>query len=140
MSQEHSLKKSTKLSFESISAQHGSAATLRTLCFNIPSFDSRAALCLKKCFNLDPYDNVCFCTTPSAVVPLTSLCLVTNLILCLTFFYLIPAVKQTLAPGVKAVQVVSQSPLTAVQKNKLKEAGGETFRFVTHQDKFYHCV
>lgn len=44
--------------------------------------------------------------------------------------------KQTLAPGVKAVQVVSQSPLAAAQKNKLKEAGGETFRFVTHQDKF----
>ncbi|KAM7411545.1 hypothetical protein PAMA_021504 [Pampus argenteus] len=40
----------------------------------------------------------------------------------------VPAVKQTLAPGVKGVQVVSQAPLTAAQKNKLKEAGGGTFR------------
>ncbi|KAM9350758.1 transcription initiation factor TFIID subunit 4-like [Symphorus nematophorus] len=38
------------------------------------------------------------------------------------------AVKQTLAPGVKGVQVFSQAPLTAAQKNKLKEAGGGTFR------------
>ncbi|XP_040920135.1 transcription initiation factor TFIID subunit 4-like isoform X2 [Toxotes jaculatrix] len=38
------------------------------------------------------------------------------------------AVKPTLAPGVKGVQVVSQAPLTAAQKNKLKEAGGGTFR------------
>uniref|UniRef100_A0A3B4VKY2 TATA-box binding protein associated factor 4 n=1 Tax=Seriola dumerili TaxID=41447 RepID=A0A3B4VKY2_SERDU len=38
------------------------------------------------------------------------------------------AVKQTLAPGAKGVQVVSQAPLTAAQKNKLKEAGGGTFR------------
>ncbi|XP_070823957.1 transcription initiation factor TFIID subunit 4-like isoform X2 [Chaetodon trifascialis] len=37
------------------------------------------------------------------------------------------AVKQTLAPGAK-VQVVSQAPLIAAQKNKLKEAGGGTFR------------
>lgn len=34
----------------------------------------------------------------------------------------------------KAVQVVGQPPLTAVQKNKLKDGGGETFRFVTHSD------
>ncbi|XP_040008663.1 transcription initiation factor TFIID subunit 4-like isoform X2 [Xiphias gladius] len=40
----------------------------------------------------------------------------------------VPAVKQTLTPGAKGVQVVSQAPLTAAQKNKLKEAGGETFR------------
>ncbi|XP_032376218.1 transcription initiation factor TFIID subunit 4 isoform X1 [Etheostoma spectabile] len=36
--------------------------------------------------------------------------------------------KQTLAPGAKGVQVVSQAPLTAAQKNKLREAGGGTFR------------
>ncbi|XP_071332835.1 transcription initiation factor TFIID subunit 4-like [Trachinotus anak] len=40
----------------------------------------------------------------------------------------VPAVKQTLAPGAKGVQVVSQAALTAAQKNKLKEAGGGTFR------------
>lgn len=40
----------------------------------------------------------------------------------------VPAVKQTLAPGAKGVQIVSQAPLTAAQKNKLKEAGGGTFR------------
>ncbi|XP_018556623.1 transcription initiation factor TFIID subunit 4 [Lates calcarifer] len=40
----------------------------------------------------------------------------------------VPAVKQTLAPGPKGVQVVSQAPLTAAQKNKLKEAGGGMFR------------
>ncbi|XP_054464949.1 transcription initiation factor TFIID subunit 4-like [Anoplopoma fimbria] len=38
------------------------------------------------------------------------------------------AMKQTLASGTKAVQVVSQASLTAAQKNKLKEAGGGTFR------------
>ncbi|XP_049921083.1 transcription initiation factor TFIID subunit 4-like isoform X2 [Epinephelus moara] len=38
------------------------------------------------------------------------------------------AVKQTLAPGVKGVQVISQASLAAAQKNKLKEAGGGTFR------------
>ncbi|XP_059189870.1 transcription initiation factor TFIID subunit 4-like [Centropristis striata] len=38
------------------------------------------------------------------------------------------AVKQTLAPGAKGVQVFSQASLTAAQKNKLKEAGGGTFR------------
>ncbi|XP_068585785.1 transcription initiation factor TFIID subunit 4-like [Cebidichthys violaceus] len=38
------------------------------------------------------------------------------------------AVKQTLAPGVKGVLVVGQAPLTAAQQNKLKEAGGGTFR------------
>lgn len=48
---------------------------------------------------------------------------------------LIPAVKQTLVPGAKGVQVVSQAPLTPAQKNKLKEAGGGTFRFVTHSDQ-----
>ncbi|XP_045911832.1 transcription initiation factor TFIID subunit 4-like isoform X2 [Micropterus dolomieu] len=37
-------------------------------------------------------------------------------------------VKQTLVPGAKGVQVVSQAPLTPAQKNKLKEAGGGTFR------------
>ncbi|XP_028437588.1 transcription initiation factor TFIID subunit 4 isoform X2 [Perca flavescens] len=37
-------------------------------------------------------------------------------------------VKQTLAPGAKGVQLVSQAPLTAAQKNKLREAGGGTFR------------
>uniref|UniRef100_A0A3Q1AZV2 TAFH domain-containing protein n=1 Tax=Amphiprion ocellaris TaxID=80972 RepID=A0A3Q1AZV2_AMPOC len=40
----------------------------------------------------------------------------------------VPAVKQTLAPGAKTVQVLSQASLTAAQKNKLKEAGGGTFR------------
>uniref|UniRef100_A0A671U2F2 TATA-box binding protein associated factor 4 n=1 Tax=Sparus aurata TaxID=8175 RepID=A0A671U2F2_SPAAU len=38
------------------------------------------------------------------------------------------AVKQTLVPGAKGVQIVSQASLTAAQKNKLKEAGGGTFR------------
>lgn len=52
---------------------------------------------------------------------------------------LIPAVKQTLVPGAKGVQIVSQASLTAAQKNKLKEAGGGTFRFVTHSDE-YHCL
>ncbi|XP_030279454.1 transcription initiation factor TFIID subunit 4 isoform X2 [Sparus aurata] len=37
-------------------------------------------------------------------------------------------VKQTLVPGAKGVQIVSQASLTAAQKNKLKEAGGGTFR------------
>ncbi|KAM9855501.1 transcription initiation factor TFIID subunit 4-like [Aulostomus maculatus] len=40
----------------------------------------------------------------------------------------VPAVKQTLTLGAKGVQVISQTPLTAAQKNKLKEAGGGTFR------------
>ncbi|XP_030590178.1 transcription initiation factor TFIID subunit 4 isoform X2 [Archocentrus centrarchus] len=40
----------------------------------------------------------------------------------------VPAVKQTLAPVTKAVQVLGQASLTAAQKNKLKEAGGGTFR------------
>ncbi|KAM6928928.1 transcription initiation factor TFIID subunit 4-like isoform 3-T3 [Lycodopsis pacificus] len=38
------------------------------------------------------------------------------------------AMKQALAPGAKGVQVMGQAPLTAAQKNKLKEAGGGTFR------------
>ncbi|XP_044068436.1 transcription initiation factor TFIID subunit 4-like [Siniperca chuatsi] len=37
-------------------------------------------------------------------------------------------VKQMLVPGAKGVQVLSQGPLTAAQKNKLKEAGEGTFR------------
>ncbi|XP_029362412.1 LOW QUALITY PROTEIN: transcription initiation factor TFIID subunit 4-like [Echeneis naucrates] len=40
----------------------------------------------------------------------------------------VPALKQTVIPGAKAVQIVSQSALTAAQKNKLKEAGSGTFR------------
>lgn len=51
-----------------------------------------------------------------------------------------PAVKQTLTAGTKGIQVVSQSPLAAAQKNNLKEAGGGTFRFVTHSDTFYNRV
>ncbi|XP_028266117.1 transcription initiation factor TFIID subunit 4-like [Parambassis ranga] len=39
----------------------------------------------------------------------------------------VPAVKQTLTPGAKGLQVIGQTSLTMVQKNKLKEAGG-TFR------------
>uniref|UniRef100_A0A665VM79 TATA-box binding protein associated factor 4 n=1 Tax=Echeneis naucrates TaxID=173247 RepID=A0A665VM79_ECHNA len=47
----------------------------------------------------------------------------------LTYFCLsVPALKQTVIPGAKAVQIVSQSALTAAQKNKLKEAGSGTFR------------
>ncbi|XP_029291847.1 transcription initiation factor TFIID subunit 4-like [Cottoperca gobio] len=38
------------------------------------------------------------------------------------------AVKQTFAPGAKGVQVVSQAPLTAAQKNRLRETGGGAFR------------
>lgn len=45
-----------------------------------------------------------------------------------------------MAPGMKAVHVVGQSPLTAVQKNKHKEAGGDNFRFATHPDAIYHSV
>lgn len=62
----------------------------------------------------------------------------------LSFFLMMcPAVKQTLAPAIKGVQVVSQSPLPAAQKSK--EAAGGTFRFVnpeTSQNSFtcnYHC-
>lgn len=51
---------------------------------------------------------------------------------CLCCFELAAGVKQQVAPGMKSVQVVGQPPLTAIQKNKLKEGGGETFRFVTH--------
>uniref|UniRef100_A0A7N6BQ99 TAFH domain-containing protein n=1 Tax=Anabas testudineus TaxID=64144 RepID=A0A7N6BQ99_ANATE len=40
----------------------------------------------------------------------------------------VSAVKHTLVPGAKGVQVVSQASLTAAQKNKMKEAGGGTFR------------
>ncbi|KAK2851638.1 hypothetical protein Q5P01_007914 [Channa striata] len=40
----------------------------------------------------------------------------------------VPAVKQMLFQGARGVQVVSQATLSAVQKNKLKEAGGGTFR------------
>ncbi|XP_068996730.1 transcription initiation factor TFIID subunit 4-like [Embiotoca jacksoni] len=40
----------------------------------------------------------------------------------------VPAVKQTLAPGARGVQVLNQASLIAAQKNKLKEAGGGTFR------------
>ncbi|KAL7398353.1 hypothetical protein ABVT39_008447 [Epinephelus coioides] len=50
------------------------------------------------------------------------------------------AVKQTLAPGVKGVQVISQASLAAAQKNKLKEAGGGTFRSVTHSDNYHQCL
>ncbi|KAM4609966.1 transcription initiation factor TFIID subunit 4-like [Polymixia lowei] len=39
----------------------------------------------------------------------------------------VPVVKQTLAPGAKGLPA-AQSSLTAAQKNKLKEAGGGTFR------------
>lgn len=42
--------------------------------------------------------------------------------------------KQTFVPGAKGVQVVSQAALTVAQKNKLKEAGGGTFRFVTRSE------
>lgn len=45
------------------------------------------------------------------------------------FEMMCPAAKQTLAPAIKGVQVVSQSPLPAAQKSK--EAAGGTFRFVT---------
>ncbi|XP_040048443.2 transcription initiation factor TFIID subunit 4 isoform X2 [Gasterosteus aculeatus] len=38
------------------------------------------------------------------------------------------AMKQTLAQGAKGLQVVSQASLIAAQRNKLKEAGGGTFR------------
>lgn len=58
--------------------------------------------------------------------------------LCLCVSINVSAVKQTLAPVAKGVQVVSQAPLTAAQKIKLKEAGGGTFRFVKHSDK-YQC-
>uniref|UniRef100_A0A665VNL7 TATA-box binding protein associated factor 4 n=1 Tax=Echeneis naucrates TaxID=173247 RepID=A0A665VNL7_ECHNA len=47
----------------------------------------------------------------------------------------VPALKQTVIPGAKAVQIVSQSALTAAQKNKLKEAGSGTFRSVIHSDQ-----
>ncbi|XP_068603966.1 transcription initiation factor TFIID subunit 4 [Brachionichthys hirsutus] len=40
----------------------------------------------------------------------------------------IPAAKQTFAPGTKGVQVVSQLALMTAQRNRLKEAGGGTFR------------
>ncbi|XP_068160410.1 transcription initiation factor TFIID subunit 4-like [Antennarius striatus] len=40
----------------------------------------------------------------------------------------IPAAKHIFTPGAKGVQVISQTALTAAQKNKLKEAGGGTFR------------
>uniref|UniRef100_A0A673CLS0 TATA-box binding protein associated factor 4 n=1 Tax=Sphaeramia orbicularis TaxID=375764 RepID=A0A673CLS0_9TELE len=40
----------------------------------------------------------------------------------------VPTAKPTLAPFVKGVQVVGQAALIAAQKNKLKEAGGGTFR------------
>uniref|UniRef100_A0A8C3A1R5 TATA-box binding protein associated factor 4 n=1 Tax=Cyclopterus lumpus TaxID=8103 RepID=A0A8C3A1R5_CYCLU len=38
------------------------------------------------------------------------------------------AMKQTLAPGARGVQVVSQVQYAAAQRNKLKEAGGAAFR------------
>nr|XP_020466357.1 transcription initiation factor TFIID subunit 4 [Monopterus albus] len=40
----------------------------------------------------------------------------------------VPAVKQMLIPGAKGIQIISQAPLIAAQKNKLKETGGGTFR------------
>lgn len=61
-----------------------------------------------------------------------------NLSLAFCVLKFIPAVKPTLAPGAKGVQVVSQTPLTAAQKIKLKEAGGGTFRLVTQSDKYHH--
>lgn len=48
---------------------------------------------------------------------------------------LVPAVKPTLAAGAKGVQVVNQTPPTAAQ-NKLKEAGGGTFRSVAQSHKY----
>ncbi|KAM9751913.1 transcription initiation factor TFIID subunit 4-like isoform 1-T1 [Menidia menidia] len=39
----------------------------------------------------------------------------------------VSTVKQTFAPGVRGVQVLSQASLTDAQKNKMKEAGGGTF-------------
>lgn len=47
--------------------------------------------------------------------------------------------KQTFVPGAKGIQVVSQTLLTAAQKNKLKEAGGGTFRSVTNPDEYTQC-
>ncbi|XP_056278320.1 transcription initiation factor TFIID subunit 4 isoform X3 [Pseudoliparis swirei] len=38
------------------------------------------------------------------------------------------AMKQTLAPGARGVQVVSQTSLAAAQRNRLKEAGAAAFR------------
>ncbi|XP_034445561.1 transcription initiation factor TFIID subunit 4-like [Hippoglossus hippoglossus] len=40
----------------------------------------------------------------------------------------VPAVRHMFVPGTKGVQVVSQTLLTAAQRNKLMEAGGGTFR------------
>ena len=48
---------------------------------------------------------------------------------------LVPAVRHMFVPGAKGVQVVSQSLLTAAQRNKLMEAGGGAFRFVTRSVK-----
>lgn len=49
---------------------------------------------------------------------------------------LVPAVKQMLAPGIRTVQVLSHTSADA-QKNKLKEAGGGTFKCV--QIQFHQC-
>lgn len=53
---------------------------------------------------------------------------------------MVAAVKQTASPGVKGVQVVGQLPVTAAQKSNQKEGGGGTFRFMTHSDKYPHCL
>lgn len=77
-------------------------------------------------FNINPSlyhpSHFCCCTTNCSLE--TFLCC----------YEPIPGVKQPVTPGMKAVQVVGQPSLTAVQKNKLKDGGGETFRFVTHSD------
>ncbi|XP_075331010.1 transcription initiation factor TFIID subunit 4-like [Odontesthes bonariensis] len=40
----------------------------------------------------------------------------------------VSAMRQTFAPGVRGVQVLSQASLTDAQKNKLREAGGGSFK------------
>uniref|UniRef100_G3PQM3 TATA-box binding protein associated factor 4 n=1 Tax=Gasterosteus aculeatus TaxID=69293 RepID=G3PQM3_GASAC len=72
-----------------------------------------------------------------------SLCLLykvnlTDFCLCASVTH--PAMKQTLAQGAKGLQVVSQASLIAAQRNKLKEAGGGTFRSVTRSEKLHSAV
>lgn len=77
-------------------------------------------------FNIDPctYLPLYFCS-------FTNIC---SFETCLCRSKLIPGVKQPVAPGMKTVHVVGHPPLTTVQKSKLKDGGGETFRFVTFLD------
>lgn len=49
---------------------------------------------------------------------------------CPNLYILGSVVKQNVAPGTRGVQLLNQASLVDAQRNKLKEAGGGTFKYV----------